>query len=112
MIHYSKVLNGLAAYIHNEIAGQFTGSLKGWAIDAAGGVIAARAGKVLEALMANPVLKTMGIVDGEMVDEDLLFSQLVAVAGASNATVNIPMLGPVTFARSDVEALHRYIIGG
>jgi hypothetical protein len=112
VIHYTKVLNGLAAYIHRELAAQFTGSLKGWAIEAVGGILAARAGQMMEGLMANPILKAMQIVDGEMVDEDLLISQLLAAAQASNATVNIPVLGPVTFTKGDVEALHRYIIGG
>lgn len=112
MIHVSKVVNGLATYIEKELAGQFTGSIKGWAISAAGGVIAARAGNIVGMLADNPVIKAMGLIDGEMVDEELLFNQLVAAANKSGATVDIPILGPVTFGVRDVEALHRYIIGG
>lgn len=112
MIHYSKMLNGLATYIDRELAGQFNGSLKGWAISAAGGIISARAGQILTAAMSNPMLAGMGIVDGEMIDEDLLYSQFSTAASKGNATVNIPLLGPVTFTAKDVDAMHRYIIGG
>lgn len=112
MIHRSKVINGLAAYIDRELAGQFTGSLKGWAIGAVGGIIAARAGQAMEKILANPIVSAMGLVDGEMIDEELLFSQLMTAAQKASATVDIPLIGPVTFGPADVEALHRYIIGG
>lgn len=112
MIHYSKVVNGLAQYIDHELAAQFAGSLKGWAIGAVGGILTARAGQILTKLMSNPIVVAMGIAEGEMIDEDLLFSQLVAAANKGSATVDIPLLGPVTFTAKDVESLHRYIIGG
>ena len=112
MIHYSKILNGLAEYIDKELASQFSGSMKGWIIGAVGGIVAARAGQAMATLMEQPVLKAMHIVDGEMIDEDLLFSSLVAAAQKGSATANIPVLGPITFNVQDVEALHRYIIGG
>lgn len=112
MIHYSKILNGIATYIDRELAAQFSGNIKGWLIGAVGGIVAARAGQMMTVLMEHPVLKAMHIVDGEMIDEDLLFSSLVAAAQKGNATVNIPLMGPITFSVKDVEALHRYIIGG
>lgn len=112
MIHASKVANGLAMYIDRELAGQFTGSIKGWAITAAGGVIAARAGNIISSLADNPIIKAMGLIDGEMIDEELLINQLVVAANKTSATVDIPLLGPVTFGVKDIEALHRYIIGG
>ena len=112
MIHYSKVINGIAAYIDREIASQFTGSLKGWAIAAAGGVIAARASQLMTTLMNNPMVVAMGLADGEMIDEEMLYGQLVAAAQRGNATANIPLLGAVTFSVKDIETLHRYIIGG
>lgn len=112
MIHYSKVLNGIAAYIDRELAAQFTGSMKGWILSAVGGIVAARAGQIISTLMEHPVLKAMHIVDGEMIDEELLFNSLVAAAQKGDATVSIPVLGPITFSVNDVEALHRYIIGG
>ena len=111
MIHYSKILNGIATYIDRELASQFTGNMKGWIIGAVGGIVAARAGQMMGALLENPLLKAAHLVDGEMVDEDLLFSSLVAAAQKGNATVNIPLMGPITFSAKDVEALHRYIIG-
>ena len=112
MIHYSKVVNGLAQYIDHELAAQFTGSLKGWAIGAVGGILTARAGQIITKLMSNPIVVAMGIADGEMIDEELLFNQLVTAANKGSATAELPLLGPVTFTAKDVESLHRYIIGG
>ena len=112
MIHYSKVINGIAAYIDREIASQFTGSLKGWAIAAVGGIIAARASQLMTTLMGNPMVVAMGLADGEMIDEEMLYGQLVAAAQRGNAIVDIPLLGAVTFSAKDIETLHRYIIGG
>jgi hypothetical protein len=106
------VVNGVAAYIDREIAAQFTGSMKAWVISAAGGIIAARAGQIVQGLAANPALAAMGLVDGEMIDEELIYSQLIAAAQKGTATVELPVLGAVTFGVKDVEALHRYIIGG
>lgn len=112
MIHFSKVLNGAQKYIDNEIAAQFKGSLKAWGISAAAGIVQARAGQMFQALTQIPALKVMGLIDGEMVDEELIYAQLLDAARKGSATVNIPLLGPVTFGEHDVETLHRYIIGG
>ena len=112
MIHYSKVVNGLATYIDKELAAQFQGDIKGWVIGAVGGILSARAGQMMGVILEHPVLKSLHIVDGETIDEELLFNALVGAAQRGNATVNIPILGAITFSVRDVEALHRYIIGG
>jgi hypothetical protein len=102
----------LATYIENELAAQFAGSMKAWTISAAAGVIAARAGQLMQGLATNPMLSAMGLVDGEMIDEELIYAQFIAAANKGSATVNLPVLGAVTFSGKDVESLHRYIIGG
>ena len=112
MIHKSKMAAGLAMYIDKELAAQFAGSLKGWGVAMAGGIIAARADRVLDLLAQIPAVRVMGIADGEMVDEELLFATLAAAAQKSSATVELPALGPVTFTSKDVDALRRYTMGG
>lgn len=112
MRHYSTILNGIATYIDRELVTQFNGSIKAWMLGAVGGILTARAGQVVTKLMQHPVVVAMGIADGEMIDEELLYSQLLAAANKGAATVDIPLLGTVTFGSKDVEALHRYIIGG
>lgn len=112
MTHYSTILNGIAKYIDRELATQFNGSVKGWMLSAVGGILTARAGQAVTKLLQHPIVVAMGIADGEMIDEELLYSQLLVAANKGSATVDIPLLGAVTFTAKDVEALHRYIIGG
>lgn len=112
MIHKSKIASGLATYVERELAAQFAGSLKGWGVAMVGGVIKARADRVLDLLMQIPAVRIMGIAEGEMIDDELLFATLAEAARQSSATVELPVLGPVTFTGKDVDALHRYVIGG
>lgn len=112
MVHYSKVVNGISTYIDREIASQFSGSYKGWIAGLAGGIIASKAGEMITSLSQNQVVQMMGLVNGEMVDEELLYRELLKQAQKAPATIDVPLLGTVTFSAEDVERLHRYIMGG
>ena len=112
MLHYSKVLNGLSQYIEAEIAAPFNGTLKAWGIRVGAGVLRERAAKVLTVLMQHPVAKALEIVDGEMIDDELFFRLLGDAARKGTATVDILLIGPVTFGENDVDALRRYVMGG
>jgi hypothetical protein len=112
MLHYSKVLNGLSQYIEAEIAAPFNGTLKAWGIRVAAGVLRERTAKILAALMQHPAAKALEIVDGEMIDDELFFRLLADAARKGTATVDIMLIGPVTFGEHDVDALRRYVMGG
>lgn len=112
MVHYQAIVNGIAAYIDREIASQLNGSYKAWIAGATGGIIASRAGQMMSKLANNQIAKDMGLVDGEMVDIDLLYSELLKQAQKAPATVNVPLLGTITFGADDINKLHRYIMGG
>ena len=112
MVHYSRVINGAVNYIDNEIVSQMNGSLKGWGLGIVTGIMAKRAEQLFAGLRENPVLASLGVLDGEMVDIDTIYSEALKVAQKSSATVNIPIIGPVTFKANDVESLYRYIMGG
>ncbi len=112
MIHKSKIVSGLATYIYRELGAQFAGSLRGWGVAMAAGIVAARADRVLDVLLQLPAVRVLGIADGEMIDEELLFATLAEAARKSSATAEVPLLGPVTFTEKDVDALRRYVMGG
>ena len=112
MIHYTKVLNGLSTYIDREIVSQFSGSYKAWIAGAAMGVLTNKATQAMQILAQNPTVRMLGLMDGELVDEELLYRELLKQAQKASATIDIPLLGPVTFSVNDVETLHRYILGG
>lgn len=112
MVHYSKVINGLMAYVDNEIVSKMAGSLKGWGIGIAAGLVGRRAEQIYSALRDNAALASLGLIDGEMVDIEAIYAEALRMARKGTATVNIPMIGAVTFSAADIESLYRYIIGG
>ena len=112
MIHYTKVLNGLSTYIEREIIAQFSGSYKSWIAGMTAGVLMNKGTQLMTVLAQVPIIKTLGLMDGEMIDEELLYRELLKQAQKASATISLPIIGPITFTANDVEALHRYIIGG
>lgn len=112
MIHYSKVVNGLMSYVDNEIVAKMNGSLKGWGVGIVAGLLGRKADQVFATLRNNPIAASLGLIDGEMVDVEAVYSEALRMAQRGSATVNVPMIGAVTFSAADVESLYRYIIGG
>ena len=111
MIHYSKIIAGFQAYISSEIIAQVDGSIKGWGVAIATGIVARRAVQIFDAVKNHPMLTALGLVDGEMIDIDIIYAEALKAAQHESATINIPVLGPVTFKAADVESLYRHITG-
>jgi len=112
MVHYSKVINGAVNYIDTEIVSQMNGSLKGWGLGIVTGLMAKRAEQLFAGLRENPLIVSLGVVDGEMIDIEAIYAEALRTAQRSSATVNLPVIGSVTFKAADVESLYRHIIGG
>lgn len=112
MIHYSKVINGAMRYIDDEIISKMNGSMKGWGVGIAAGLMAKRAEQIYARLRDVPALAALGLVDGEMVDAEGIYAEALRMAQKGSATINIPIIGAVTFTAADVESLYRHIIGG
>ena len=111
MIHKSKVINGMAAYIENEIVSKMAGSWKAWVFGSAAALAVAKAGKLVDELANNPVVQALGVIQGENVDIDAIYTELLKQAQKSSMTIELPVVGPVTFGVGDVESLYRYIKG-
>lgn len=111
MIHYTRVIQGLVAFIENELAAKLAGSWKAWLLRGMAGIAASRAEPIYRLLADKPIIKTLGLVDGENVNVDVIMAELRKQAQAGTATVDIAMIGPVTFGLPDVEALNRYVRG-
>lgn len=109
MIHKSRVLNGIAAYIDEEIVSKMAGSWKAWVIGGAAGVVVSRADNLIAGLAENPIVKALGLIDGENVDVEGIYAELRKQAQRGTATVELPLIGPITFNASDVDALYRHI---
>ena len=110
MVHKSKVLYGIAGYIDNEIVAKLAGSWKAWAVGSAAGLAVSRADKLIAQYADNPIVKALGIIEGEYIDAEAILTELRRQAQRGTATVDLPLLGPVTFGPSDVDSLQRYIM--
>lgn len=111
MIHYTRIVQGLLNYIQNEMASKLAGSWKAWALNILAGMASTKAEPLLRELGKNPVVKMLGLIEGENVDVDALMAELRKQAQNSTATINIPMIGAYTIGLADVDALDRYIRG-
>ena len=109
MIHYTRVIQGIANYVDSELVGKLAGSWKAWLLGGMAGIAINRSEQMFQALRNNPVVVALGLVEGENINVDVLHSELKKQAQKGTATVTLPILGPVTFSASDVDALFRYI---
>lgn len=113
MVHYTKVINGISQYIEQDMLEKINGSWKAWGIGTAVALIVRKAPSVFEQLKQNSVIQTLGLIDGEMVDAETIFAELLKQAQKRpTATIDIPLIGTVTYSVQDVEALRRCILGG
>lgn len=111
MVHKSKVLRGLGNYVDAEIVSKLTGSWKAWIVGGFAGLAANRADALIGQLAGNPVVIALGLIDGENIDVDAIYAELLKQAQKSSMTLDMPVIGPITFGVADVESLYRHIMG-
>lgn len=111
MIHYTRVIQGLLAFIENELASKLNGSWKAWLLRGMASIAAGKAEPLFRTLAGNSIITALGLIDGENVNVDVIMAELRKQAQAGTATIDIPMIGPVTFGLADVESLNRYVRG-
>lgn len=111
MIHYSKVLRGIAAYVDAELVSSLAGSWKAWLLGSMAGIAVSRGEHLFTHIKDMPVVAALGLVDGENINVDLIHSELRRQAQKGTATLTLPVIGPITFGTADVEALFHHIKG-
>lgn len=111
MVHYSRVIQGIANFIDAELVGKLAGSWKAWALGGLAGIVMANAERMYMQYKDMPILASLGLVEGENINVDAVYSEMKKQAQKGAATVSIPIIGPVTFGAADVDALYRYIKG-
>lgn len=111
MVHYSKLIDGIVRYIDEDMISKMGGSWKAWGIGAIVLLAANRGPAIFDKLKANSIVQALGIIEGEMVDVDALHDALLTQARKGNATVELPVIGSITYSASDVESLYRCIRG-
>ena len=110
MIHYSRVIQGIASYIDNELVGKLSGSWKAWVLGGVAGIAMTNADQMFRQYKDMSLLGVLGLVDGENVNIEAVYAEMRKQAQKGTATVSLPIIGPVTFGPADVDALYRYIM--
>ena len=111
MVHYTRVLNGLAAFVDRELLPALNGSWKAWLLGGMAGIVAAQGETIFNQYKSMPLLASLRLVDGENINIDLIHAELRKQAQKGTATISLPIIGPVTFGVADVEKLFQYIRG-
>lgn len=111
MVHYSRVLQGIAAYVDNELVKSLSGSWKSWLLGGMAGVAMANGEQMFRQYKDIPLLASLRLVDGENINIDLIHQELRKQAQNGTATISLPIIGPVTFGAADVDKLFQYIRG-
>lgn len=109
MVHVSRVASGLIAYADTELIPRVNGSLKAWGIGAAVVLVCDKLTAVINQLNEIPIIKSMGLVDGEMIDIDAVYHAIKPYADKQTATINVPFVGNITFTTGDIDILYRAI---
>ena len=110
MVHYSKVINGLSVFIDRELTLKMQGTMKGWIFGSlADYALNNKPESVYRAFEAIPMVKAIGIIDGDFMDVDGYIEKLRKQAQRGDAKLSIPFFGDVNFSTADVENLYRYI---
>ncbi len=113
MVSYDKVQAGIARYLDTELVTKLDNDSVQKVI--VGVVISLYIKKFSDLIMMakdNKVVKTLGIVDDKgNIDVDTLKDEIERQIPDSGLKVDIPMVGLMTFHKSDVQTLYKYIVG-
>lgn len=110
MITVEQLKKGLAAYVDSEFTAKLPG-LKKWGVAlVATPMIATIDNQILR---YHDMLKASGyITDDMMVDIDKLHEDAASIADKTGSvTQHIPVIGDVTFSKSDIDKLYHFTKG-
>lgn len=110
MIHYTRVIQGIAAYVDNELVSRLAGSWKAWLLGSVAGIAASNAERMYQQYKDMPILAALHLTEGEHINVEAIYAELRKQAQKGAATLTLPVVGAVTFGVSDVDALYRYIM--
>jgi hypothetical protein len=111
MIEMRKVTSGMLEFANRELLPKLDPTRQFFA-GAVLGLMSGRLEAVAGELAKNPLVNTLGIVQGNMVDLDAIYSALSAQFGKQPVLpVNIPMLGQYNFNAADATLLYQIISG-
>lgn len=106
-----KVVNGIMNYADQEVINKLPGTGK-WIMGVALNLAAGKIDNIVDALINNPIVQTLEIVDEEgSIDVDTLIDAMKTSADKyGKVTFDVPMVGRLTFSGQDMANLKNYFV--
>ena len=112
MVTYNQVVNGMSKFIDQEIINKIQGWQK-WVLGTGAGIMLSKGTNIFNELKIHPMIKMLGIVDeNDMVDIDVIYTELKKQAEKGAITFDAPMIGTITLTKDDVDKLYHLIKEG
>lgn len=114
MVTIEQIERGVASYLDEELMPNLPQNgiqkvMAGTAIS----LVIRKSGNIVKELTNQPFVKMLGIMDEEgSVDIDVLKDELKHNITDEGIVVDFPLIGTMTFHRSDVDSLYKHITGG
>lgn len=109
-LNAEQVIQGVVNYADNEVMAKLPTSGK-WVVGTAMYIASNKAHNVVDTLSNNMIVKMLGVVDDDgMIDTDMLITAMKTAADKyGNLSVDVPMIGRLTFSSSDIDNLGLYM---
>lgn len=102
-----SVIDGMKEFFEEELIGKMSGLGK-WLVGAGVSMAMDNAVNTFNELKANPMIKALGIIhDDDTIDIETLYTKLKEQAQMHEAvSINVPLIGAMTFRAEDLDHLY------
>lgn len=109
----NKLINGIVNYADNEVISSLP-TVGKWLLGTGIGITTTKVDDIVKSLNNNAIAKTLGIVDDNgLFDLDLIVENMKNSANRyGKMTIQVPLVGALTFSEADIDSLRNYIERG
>lgn len=112
MYHLNQVVSGIQSYVDSEIIQKINGWQR-WIIATGISLMLEKSSNIFNSLKSNELVKMLELIDDDdRIDVDAIYRELKKQAERGAITLDLPMLGAVTFTSTDVDRLYSLIQRG
>ena len=112
MVHISSVKNGVVKFLDAEVVNKLPG-WKSWVFGAGAILMLSKLDTIVENIKEHPVVKMMGVIDGDMVDIEAVYAAFKKQAQTvGSVDISIPVIGDLRMGAADIDRLYNFIKEG
>lgn len=109
MISITKFRNGIQKYLERELLASMAGWQK-WVFGAGTVLLLNRFDVLISGLKEHPIIKMMDVLNGDQVNIDALYRAFREQAQTTPAVIEIPGMGTIKMAATDIDMLYNMIL--